>query len=70
MLLIETVYEEDNLEIDYVKCPSCKRGRLCDKAAGEKATVIAVKPKSTKHSGNWIKLKCPKCSKEAIIRFL
>ena len=43
MLFIEQVYEKSNIKSDYVRCPSCKRGRLCDKPIGEKATVIALK---------------------------
>ncbi len=42
MLLIEQVYGQGNIKCDYVKCPACKQGRLCDKPVGEKAMAIAV----------------------------
>ncbi len=62
MLLIEQVSEKNEIKSDYVKCPTCKRGRLCDKAIGDKVSVTAI---DTDHS-NWtstkIILKCPKCS--------
>lgn len=42
MLLIEQIYETNGLKSDYVKCPVCKQGRLCDKPMGDKVMVIAV----------------------------
>ena len=42
MLLIEQIYEPNNIRSDYVRCPACKRGRLCDKPVGEKAMAIAI----------------------------
>ena len=44
MLIIEQIYESSDIKSDFVRCPSCKKGRLCDKPAGERATVIALKP--------------------------
>lgn len=67
MLFIEQVYEKSNIKSDYVRCPSCKRGRLCDKPIGEKATVIALKPGHSERTSSSIILKCPKCSQKFII---
>ena len=39
MLLIEQIYETNDLKSDYVKCPVCKQGRLCDKPMGDKVMV-------------------------------
>lgn len=36
MLLIEQIFEQDSIQSSYVKCPACKRGRLCDKAGYSK----------------------------------
>ena len=43
MLLIEQIYEHNDIASDYVKCLACKRGRLCDKPAGEKVIAIAIR---------------------------
>lgn len=67
MLFIEQVYEKSNIKSDYVRCPSCKRGRLCDKPIGEKATVIALKSGHSERTSSRIILKCPKCSQKFII---
>lgn len=67
MLLIEQVFEKNNIKSDYVKCPSCKRGRLCDKPVGEKATAIAIKSDHASRTSSRIILKCPKCSQKFII---
>ncbi len=67
MLFIEQVYEKDNIKSDYVRCPVCKSGRLCDKPADEKATVIAIKSNHGERTSNGVILKCPKCSRKFYI---
>lgn len=67
MLLIEQIYEPDNLKCDYVKCPVCKRGRLCDKPVGEKVMAIAVSGETRQRTGTRIILKCPKCAQKFIV---
>lgn len=69
MLLIEQIYEPDNIPSDFVKCPACKRGRLCDKPVGEKVMPIAIQGSPTHQRGNRIFLKCPKCAQTFIISF-
>ena len=69
MLFIERVYEDADIKSEYVKCPSCGRGRLCDKPVGERATMIALKTDRQGQTGNRIILKCPKCSLKFIIHF-
>ena len=62
MLLIEQIYEANDVESDNVKCPVCKHGRLCDKPVGDRAMAIAVSRDSEPRSGTRIILKCPKCA--------
>ena len=69
MLLIEQIYEPNNLRSDYVKCPACKRGRLCDKPVGEKAMAIAIQGDTAKTRNSRIILKCPRCSQKFVISF-
>ena len=57
MLLIEQIYETNDLKSDYVKCPVCKQGRLCDKPMGDKVMVIAVSEGTGHQTGNRIILK-------------
>ena len=67
MLIIEQIYESSDIKSDYVRCPSCKKGRLCDKPAGERATVIALKPDHVGRTSSKIILKCPKCGHRFMI---
>lgn len=67
MLIIEQIYEKSDIKSDFVRCPSCKKGRLCDKPAGEQATVIALKPDHIGRTSSKIILKCPKCGHRFMI---
>ena len=69
MLLIEQIFESTNLKSDHIKCPSCKRGRLCDKPIGEKVTAIAIRGNAANYRGNRIILKSPKCGQKFILTF-
>lgn len=69
MLLIEQVHGQGNIRCDYVKCPACKRGRLCDKPVGEKAMAIAIQSDTSPKRGSQIILKCPKCAQRFAISF-
>jgi hypothetical protein len=64
MIWIKQLYVDDDIQSDYVKCPSCKKGRLCDKAVGEKATTICVD--NPKNNASII-LKCPKCGSKFLV---
>lgn len=67
MLIIEQIYETSDIKSDYVRCPSCKKGRLCDKPAGERATVIELNPDHLGRTSSKIILKCPKCGHKFMI---
>lgn len=67
MLLIQQVCEKNNIESDYVKCPSCKRGRLCDKAVGVKISATAIESDHNDWTSARLILKCPKCGNKFII---
>lgn len=69
MIFIQQVYEDNDIKSVYIKCPSCKHGRLCDKPKGETATVIALKPDHQERTGGTIILKCPKCSQKFLVYF-
>lgn len=69
MLVIEQLPENSDFESNYVRCPVCKKGRLCDKPAGDKiAVAIKVTVPVKKHSR--IILKCPKCSQKFLVYLL
>ena len=67
MLLIEQIYETNDLKSDYVRCPVCKQGRLCDKPVGDKVMVIAVSEEHGHQAGSRIILKCPKCGQRFFV---
>ena len=69
MLLIEQIFEQDTIQSDFVRCPACKRGRLCDRPAGEKAMAIAIHGDASLRKSSRIILKCPKCSQKFVISF-
>ena len=60
--MIEQVHEDTDVLSDHVKCPTCKRGRLCDKPAGVRVTVLTLKTEALSKQNCRIILKCPKCS--------
>lgn len=69
MLLIEQIFEQDSIQSDFVRCPACKRGRLCDRPTGEKVMAIAIRGDTSLRKSNRIILKCPKCSQKFLISF-
>ena len=69
MLLIEQIYNPNDIASDYVKCPTCKHGRLCDKTVGEKVTAIAILGDTPKKGIHLIILKCPKCGQKFLLGF-
>ena len=42
MIKISKIEDEDNAEFDFVKCPSCGKGRLCDKSKGARVHIIQI----------------------------
>ena len=67
MLLIQQV-SENVAAIDYVRCPSCKSGRLCDKTLGVQIRAVPVTDASLNRSVPRLILKCPKCGKKFSIQ--
>ena len=63
MLLIQQVSEKIN-SCDYVRCPSCKSGRLCDKTLGVQIRAVPITDSSLNKDDPGIILKCPKCGKK------
>lgn len=68
MLLIRQLYYPQRLKSDYVLCPACKRGRLCDKLQGENIAVLSLSG-NTEVPGSFhgLILKCPRCAQRFII---
>lgn len=62
ILKIEPFNELDNVNSEFVKCPSCGRGRLCDKIQGVK--IISCDLTMSNLNCSRIIVKCPKCSKK------
>ena len=69
MLLIEQIYETNGLKSDYVKCPVCKQGRLCDKPMGDKVMVIAVSEGTGHQTGNRIILNVPNADSDLSLQY-
>ncbi len=67
MLWIEKIHEDSSMDSDYVRCPSCKKGRLCDKPVGDKVIAISIRNTTLSNKSNRIILKCPKCSGKFLI---
>ena len=68
MLLIRQLYYPQRLKSEYVICPACKHGRLCDKPQGEKIAVLSLSG-NTEAPGSFhgLILKCPRCAQRFII---
>ena len=68
MLLIQQLYYPQRLKSEYVICPACKHGRLCDKPQGEKIAVLSLSG-NTEAPGSFhgLILECPRCAQRFII---
>ena len=68
MILLQKIYIDEDVKSEFVKCPNCGRGRICDKAVGEKAAAISVSPDTNllKSKATLI-LKCPRCSSKFFV---
>lgn len=69
MLLLQPVSENSAFKSEYVKCPSCKRGRLCDKPSKENVTSKMVLSNQQCGTSSCIILKCPKCGQKFFLYF-
>lgn len=67
MLLIQQLYTQTEMKSDYVKCPACKKGRLCDKPANEKVQALAITGNTERSSFHKLILKCPRCAQKFLI---
>lgn len=68
LLVIEQVHEDTDIQSDHVRCPSCKKGRLCDKPVGDKVFAIEITDTARSQNSSRIILKCPKCAHRFLIR--
>lgn len=68
MLIVGQLYNEKMVNSDYVKCPCCNKGRLCDKPVGIKVSTDKKKT-SLDNTDGFIILKCHKCGKKSILQF-
>lgn len=69
MLLVNELYNEKTITSDYVRCPYCNKGRLCDKPVDLK--VLSKKTESTLDKTEvFVILKCHKCGRKSTVQFL
>ena len=63
MIMVSKILD-NNTKYDYVFCPKCGRGRLCDKPHDTKVNISQIhKNEVSEH----IVVKCPKCSSRYLI---
>lgn len=62
LLYITQVCENNATQYDFLKCPLCKRGRLCDIPHGGMVTVRSERDTGVDGIVACIVVKCPKCS--------
>jgi DNA-directed RNA polymerase subunit RPC12/RpoP len=63
MIKISKIEDDDNVKFDFVKCPSCGKGRLCDKSKGARVHIIQIHGNGLDH----VIIKCPKCGSRYLI---
>ena len=64
MLIVERIGESKKMCSDMVKCPLCKRGRLCDKPNHIKVkTIVGRLIRNSKETVSVI-VKCPSCGQK------
>lgn len=69
MLLVEQISEKNSMLSNYVRCPLCKRGRLCDKPTHIKVkTIVGRLIRDSKENASII-VKCPSCGQKFNIHF-
>ena len=66
--MITQLHEDTAIDSDFVRCPICKRGRLCDKTVGDKVRTLWIQDVTCFRQDSGIILKCPKCAGKFIIR--
>lgn len=63
MIQISKIEDDDNTRYDFVKCPKCGKGRLCDKPKGAKVSILQIDGKGLDH----VIIKCPICGSRYLI---
>lgn len=63
MLIIQALKKEEDIKVEFLRCPICKRGRLCDKPLNESVRVLKDKNPEQEGTSNVI-IKCPKCGQK------
>lgn len=63
MIHISKIEKEQYEEYDYIRCPKCGKGRLCDKPRGAKVSLLHIDGKGLDH----VVVKCPCCSSRYLI---
>ncbi len=69
MLLVKQLRNEEVITSDYVRCPCCTKGRLCDKPVGLKVSTEEMKPRLD-NTEVFVILKCHKCGRKSTVQFL
>ena len=64
MLLIEQISDKSAMLSNYVKCPLCKRGRLCDKPTNIKVKNIVGRLIRDPKEAACVIVKCPSCGQK------
>ncbi len=54
---------DTNESYEYVRCPTCGKGRLCDKPKDAKVSLLQIAGKGLEH----VVVKCPRCSARYLI---
>jgi DNA-directed RNA polymerase subunit RPC12/RpoP len=63
MIMISKIDNDAFVQYDYVTCPLCGKGRLCDKPRNAKVDILQIHGRGLEH----VVLKCPKCGSRFII---
>ena len=69
MLIVQQLHNEETVISDYIKCPCCTKGRLCDKPVGLKVSTKELQP-SSNNSDAFVILKCHKCGRKSTVQFI
>lgn len=63
MIKISKIDDEDYIQYDFVICPCCGKGRLCDKPKGARVNILHIDKNGLDH----VVVKCPKCGSRYLI---
>lgn len=63
MIQISKIEDDNSMKYDYVKCPQCGKGRLCDKPRNAKVSILQIHGSGL----DQVIVKCPKCSSRYLI---